>query len=49
MTRATPHRRQRSAEEALVELEACAGSQFDPRIVRLFVAEYRERRDQIPS
>jgi putative nucleotidyltransferase with HDIG domain len=49
MTRVTPHGKHRSADEALVELENCAGSQFDPRIVRLFVAEYRQRRHQIPT
>jgi putative nucleotidyltransferase with HDIG domain len=49
MTRRTPHGAQRSPEEALAELEACAGTQFDPRIVRLFVAEYRERADQIKT
>jgi len=49
MTRVTPHGKHRTPDEALAELEACAGSQFDPRIVRLFVAEYRERRDQIPG
>ena len=49
MTRATPHGKHRTPEEALTELELCSGSQFDPRIVRLFVAEYRQRRDQIPT
>jgi putative nucleotidyltransferase with HDIG domain len=49
MTRVTPHGKHRSADEALIELESCAGAQFDPRIVRLFVAEYRERRHQIPT
>jgi putative nucleotidyltransferase with HDIG domain len=39
MTRSTPHGQERSGEAALAELEACAGTQFDPRIVRLFVAE----------
>jgi putative nucleotidyltransferase with HDIG domain len=48
MTRRTPHRDPRLPEEALAELEACAGTQFDPRIVRLFVAEYRQRGDQLP-
>jgi putative nucleotidyltransferase with HDIG domain len=43
MTRGYPGRPPRTPEQALVELQACAGSQFDPRIVRLFVAEYRER------
>jgi putative nucleotidyltransferase with HDIG domain len=42
MTRGYPGRPARTAEEALGELQAGAGSQFDPRIVRLFVAEYRE-------
>jgi HD-GYP domain-containing protein (c-di-GMP phosphodiesterase class II) len=28
-------------EEALVQLEEGAGTQFDPRIVGLFVGEYR--------
>jgi HD-GYP domain-containing protein (c-di-GMP phosphodiesterase class II) len=32
----------RTAKEALAELEAFAGTQFDPKIVRLFVAEYRQ-------
>jgi putative nucleotidyltransferase with HDIG domain len=49
MTRETPYGSRRAPEEALAELEACAGTQFDPRIVRLFVAEYRLRRDEIPS
>ena len=49
MTRSTPHTRHRSDEEGLAELEACAGTQFDPRIVRLFVAEYRANAGQIPG
>jgi HD-GYP domain-containing protein (c-di-GMP phosphodiesterase class II) len=49
MTRATPHGARRTPEEGLAELEACAGSQFDPRIVRLFVAEYRLHADQLPK
>ena len=49
MTRATPHGSRRTPEEALAELESCAGTQFDPRIVRLFVAEYRLRADQLPK
>jgi putative nucleotidyltransferase with HDIG domain len=47
MTRSTPHAGTRTPEEALGELEGCAGTQFDPRMVRLFVAEYRERGHQI--
>jgi putative nucleotidyltransferase with HDIG domain len=48
MTRARPHGTCRTPDEALAELEACAGSQFDPRIVRLFAAEYRQRGHQLP-
>jgi response regulator RpfG family c-di-GMP phosphodiesterase len=43
MTRGYPGRPPRTPEQALAELQACAGSQFDPRIVRLFTAEYRTR------
>jgi hypothetical protein len=41
MTR-NPHKPSRTAEEALLEIEACAGSHFDPRLARLFTAEYRQ-------
>jgi HD-GYP domain-containing protein (c-di-GMP phosphodiesterase class II) len=41
MTR-NPHRPSRSVEQALLEIETCAGTQFDPRLARLFVAEYRQ-------
>jgi putative nucleotidyltransferase with HDIG domain len=47
MTRATPHGPHRSVEEALAELERCASGQFDPRIVRLFVVEYRQHGESI--
>jgi HD-GYP domain-containing protein (c-di-GMP phosphodiesterase class II) len=33
MTTDRPYRRGRSAAEAMAELERCAGSQFDPRVV----------------
>ncbi len=45
MTRNTPHGQERSADQALAELEAFSATQFDPRIVRLFIAEYREHGD----
>jgi len=47
MTRRKPYGRPRTPEEGLAELEACAGTQFDPRIVRLFVAEYRRHGDPL--
>jgi len=49
MTRDTPYGPRRTPMEAIGELEAFAGSQFDPRVVRLFVAEYRQRAEQIPT
>jgi putative nucleotidyltransferase with HDIG domain len=49
MTRSPAYGPLRSDEAALLELEACAGTQFDPRLARLFAAEYRQRRDQIPG
>jgi putative nucleotidyltransferase with HDIG domain len=48
MTRDTPYGPRRTPAQAIAELEACAGGQFDPRVVRLFVAEYRQRAEQIP-
>jgi HD-GYP domain-containing protein (c-di-GMP phosphodiesterase class II) len=48
MTRNTPYGPKRTPAEAISELEAFAGSQFDPRVVRLFVAEYRRQAEQIP-
>jgi putative nucleotidyltransferase with HDIG domain len=49
MTRDTPYGPRRTPAEAIAELEAFAGTQFDPRVVRLFVAEYRKRAEQIPT
>jgi putative nucleotidyltransferase with HDIG domain len=49
MTRATPHGARRTPDEGLAELESCSGTQFDPKIVRLFVAEYRLRAHQLPK
>lgn len=48
MTREISYGARRAPEAALAELEACAGTQFDPRLVRLFVAEYRLHQDQLP-
>jgi diguanylate cyclase (GGDEF)-like protein/PAS domain S-box-containing protein len=38
-----PHRRALSSEEALAELERCAGTQFDPNLVEIFVGLLVER------
>ena len=43
MTSDRPYRERMSVEEACAELERCAGTQFDPRVVRLFVEEVRAR------
>jgi HD-GYP domain-containing protein (c-di-GMP phosphodiesterase class II) len=48
MIRNTPHGKHRTPEQGLAELEKFSGTQFDPNIVPLFVAEYRERGDQLP-
>ena len=38
MTSHRPYREPRTREEALSEVERCAGSQFDPHVARAFVA-----------
>ncbi len=43
MTSDRPYSAARTAEEACAELERCAGGQFDPEVVRLFVEEVRRR------
>jgi len=43
MTEQRPYRDRLSLEAACAELERCAGSQFDPRVVGLFTTEVRER------
>jgi diguanylate cyclase (GGDEF)-like protein len=41
MTSDRPYSRRMSLDEACAELERCAGSQFDPRVVEAFVEEVR--------
>lgn len=41
MTSERPYQPARSVDEACAELERCAGDQFDPRVVELFVAAVR--------
>lgn len=43
-----PYSTARTAEEACAELERCAGGQFDPEVVRLFVEEVRRRPPSTP-
>jgi HD-GYP domain-containing protein (c-di-GMP phosphodiesterase class II) len=47
MTSWRTYQRQRSVEDALSELERCAGSQFDPVLVRRFVSRIRTCPDLI--
>ncbi len=42
MTSDRPYYRARGPQEALVELERGAGSQFDPRVVEAFISAWRE-------
>ncbi|MDQ4143677.1 MAG: HD domain-containing protein [Actinomycetota bacterium] len=43
MTSDRPYRKAMSVEEACAELERCAGEQFDPEVVRVFIEEVRRR------
>ncbi len=42
-----PYRRGMSIDEAIAELERCAGSQFDPRVVGALVAQIQRRRPAV--
>jgi diguanylate cyclase (GGDEF)-like protein len=43
MTAERPYRRRMTLDDACRELERCAGTQFDPEVVRVFVEEVRAR------
>jgi len=45
MTQDRPYRPRMSLDDACAELERCAGSQFDPEVVRTFVEEVRREPD----
>jgi HD-GYP domain-containing protein (c-di-GMP phosphodiesterase class II) len=46
MTADRPYRPRMDVEQACAELERCAGTQFDPVVVRIFVAEVRRHPPQ---
>jgi HD-GYP domain-containing protein (c-di-GMP phosphodiesterase class II) len=48
MTSDRPYRRALSREEALAEVERCSGTQFDPEIVRVFLALFAEA-ERLPA
>jgi diguanylate cyclase (GGDEF)-like protein len=43
MTAERPYRRRMSLEQACAELERCAGTQFDPEVVKIFCEEVRKQ------
>jgi two-component system, cell cycle response regulator len=43
MTSRRPYRSARTADEAIAELHACAGTQFDPAVVEAFVVAFAQR------
>jgi HD-GYP domain-containing protein (c-di-GMP phosphodiesterase class II) len=47
MTSDRPYRSALSHEEALAEIERCAGTQFDPRIARVFLEAFGETADEL--
>jgi HD-GYP domain-containing protein (c-di-GMP phosphodiesterase class II) len=47
MTHGRPYSPARPYEDALRELEAGVGTQFEPRVVHLFAAEYRRRQAEL--
>ena len=46
MTSNRPYRVRKSVEEALLELEKCSGTQFDPSLVAAFVDMVRGQQDE---
>ncbi len=48
MTSDRPYRSALSREEALAEVERCAGTQFDPKIARIFLEVFGETEAELP-
>ena len=48
MTSDRPYRSALSREEALAEVERCAGTQFDPKIARVFLEVFGEIEAELP-
>jgi putative nucleotidyltransferase with HDIG domain len=48
MTSDRPYRRALTREEAVAEVERCAGTQFDPKIARVFVELFAETEAALP-
>ncbi|MDX6491732.1 MAG: hypothetical protein QOD43_1977 [Gaiellaceae bacterium] len=48
MTSDRPYRSALSREEALAEVERCAGTQFDPKIARVFLEVFGETEAELP-
>jgi HD-GYP domain-containing protein (c-di-GMP phosphodiesterase class II) len=42
-----PSKGERSVEEAVVEIRRCSGSQFDPKVVDVFLATLEETGEKI--
>ena len=49
MTHGRPYAPARTPEEALLVLEKGSGTQFDPQIVAVFVAEHRRNQERLPG
>ena len=48
MTSDRPYRSALTHEEALAEIERCAGTQFDPKIARVFLEAFGETEAELP-